>query len=85
MIKEALMKQATKQLAEFADIGFKNMQEKLDRVNAQNDQIIETLNEMMKAQVALWKALKMVHAGDSAVFDKVEKEVGVKMEMEGEK
>jgi hypothetical protein len=82
MIKEAMMKQAQKQLGELAEVGFKNLQDKLDRVNVQNDMIVDSLNEMMRAQLALWGVLKKLHPGKDDVFCGVEKELNIKMESE---
>ena len=46
------------------------------------NELIEINNEQTKGILALWKALKMVHSGDSGVFDKVTKELKINMELE---
>ena len=83
MIKDAMMKKASKDLAQYADKGFKVLQDKINRVNEQNDMMIDTMNMMIKIECMKWEMQKKLNPDASSDFKDVEKKYDMDMKWEG--
>jgi hypothetical protein len=80
-MKEIMKGKAVEQLGNYADKGFKVLQDKINAVRLQNDSIIEVIDENTKANIAIWQALELL-IDDKEKTDKILKKLDLDMTFE---